>query len=123
VVAADPQGPGNKVMKLRPNNSTTQPAVLMWQENDNQGQTALNVGSQIKREGGSAQAADVFFYAKPYPHGAAANPRWWGPSSNHPGSVLHGFADGHGKAINEDIDRNTYLHAVTRAGSEVTQIQ
>jgi hypothetical protein len=58
---------------------------------------------------------------KPYMHGAvAALSRWYGPSSAHSGGVvLHSYADGHGKSINESIDRNTYLRLITRAGQEV----
>jgi prepilin-type N-terminal cleavage/methylation domain-containing protein len=63
--------------------------------------------------------------------GAGANPhgqgvptpltadRAYGPSSNHPGVVLHCFGDGHGRSINDTIDGSVYLHMVTISGREV----
>ena len=39
-------------------------------------------------------------------------------SSAHPGIIQVAFADGHSEVIHEDIDRNIFLHLVTRAGSE-----
>lgn len=45
--------------------------------------------------------------------------RKWGPSSNHSGVVQHGFADGHAKAIAQDIRPETYMWLVTRNGREV----
>ncbi len=131
VVAADPDGPGGKIFKESASSTTTAPPVLRWQEGDLEGQTALNVGSDVKRAGGdSATEASpgtpdpsngkAYFYAFNYAHEqGSSNPRWYGPSSAHPGTVQHGFGDGHGKSINEDIERNVYLHLVTRAGGEV----
>jgi prepilin-type N-terminal cleavage/methylation domain-containing protein len=131
VVAADPDGPGNKVQKITPTAPATGPATLQWAANDAQGQTALNVGSQVKRNGGESATegtgtGQAYFYDKTYQHGAAtggpttATSRWFGPSSAHSGGVvLHGYGDGHGRGVNENIDRNTYLWLVTRAGSEV----
>jgi len=121
VVAADPEGPGNKIQKLVPAGVTGQPAQLLWNATDTAGRTALNIGSEVKRNGGDSAQNLLFYYGRAYPHGGGA-PRWYGPSSAHPGSVLHGYADGHGKAINEDADRNAYLHTVTRAGNEVDAI-
>ena len=131
VVAADPDGPGDRIVKASPSGSTNLPAVLMWPEDDTNGQTALNVGKDVKRAGqnatdpGPRQLADpdsnkVYFYDYTYSH-ANGNPRIFGPSSNHPGAVMHGFGDAHGKAIAENIDRDTYLHLVTRAGREVVE--
>ena len=129
VVAADPDGPGGDLDKLQPNNNNnnTQPAVLMWPEASD-GQTALNIGSGVRLAGGdnatdpspsvvTDNTTQAYFYQNPYAHGDQS--RWYGPSSAHPGSVQHAFADAHGKSINEDVDRNVYLHLVTRAGSEV----
>ena len=129
VVAADPNGPGNRIQKPTPTGN--QPAVLMWLDTDNDGQTALNVGNGVKLAGGDnaddpSPAAitnpktQAYFYAKEFAHGTKA--RWYGPSSAHPGSTQHGFADGHGKSIGDDVDRNVYLHIVTRAGGEVVDI-
>ncbi len=126
VVAADPDGPGNKIMKPLPPAGTTTPAVLQWDDGDTEGQTALNIGSSVKYKGGDKcqegpGSDQCWFYDKTYSHGARGptrEARWYGPSSAHPGVVQHGFGDGHGKAISEDIDRNVYLHLVTRAGGE-----
>ncbi len=144
VVGADPGGPGNKITKLYAGGAAAPPAgttgavqMLMWQNADASGQTALNVGTNVKRAGGDQAAVDpgagaitdptkqAYFYFKvpPYPHfptGSTMNWRTFGPSSAHSGGVvLHGYADGHGKAIPENIDRNTYLWLITRAGQEV----
>ncbi len=40
----------------------------------------------------------------------------YGPSSNHPGVVIHCFADGHGRPVNDNIDANVYLHGITISG-------
>lgn len=133
VVAADPDGPGNKVKKLYPGGQTTQPTgstspqTLQWEASDTAGQTSLNVGSDVKRNGGdtateppNGQYGKAWFYQKPFIHGTGTTAnRWFGPSSAHSGNiVLHGFGDGHGKAIEANIDKNTYLWLVTRAGRE-----
>jgi prepilin-type N-terminal cleavage/methylation domain-containing protein len=119
VVAADPQ---QTVRVQRLALTVGQPAVLTFGANNVDGQTALNVGSEVKRAGGdgAADTGGQIFYQKPFVHGTT--PRWYGPSSAHPGSVLHGYADGHGKAISEDADPDAYLHTVTRAGNETDAI-
>jgi prepilin-type N-terminal cleavage/methylation domain-containing protein len=137
VVAAHPGGPGGKVQKV--SSTGVQPipagqtAVLGWPTSDALGQTALNIGNQVKRAGGetatnaapNTAGTSAWFYNKPYFHGSGLNPpsRWYGPSSAHSGDiVLHGFADAHGKGIPANIDRNVYLWLVTRAGREVVDI-
>jgi hypothetical protein len=50
------------------------------------------------------------------PHGAY---RIWGPSSRHPGVVIHGYGDGHTEGINDTIDPTVYIQTVTRGGREV----
>ncbi len=125
VVAADPEGPGNGVIKMTATPGGSAPPTLMWDINDQQGRVALNIGNNIRRQGGpsGANVQDIDFYMVNYPHdpsgGGRQTARWYGPSSAHPGVVQHGFADGHGKTIQEDIDRNVYLASVTRNGSEV----
>jgi hypothetical protein len=52
------------------------------------------------------------------PHGTVRN---WGPSSRHPGVVIHGFGDGHTEGINDTIDPTVYIQQVTRGGREVPQ--
>jgi prepilin-type N-terminal cleavage/methylation domain-containing protein len=61
---------------------------------------------------------------KSNPHGSGnAVDRVWGPSSRHPGVVQHGFADAHAEGVSETVDRNVYLHMVTRNGREVDNVQ
>jgi prepilin-type N-terminal cleavage/methylation domain-containing protein len=57
---------------------------------------------------------------KSNPHGPN---RVWGPSSRHPGVVQHGFADSHAEGISETVDRDVYLHYITRNGREVDNVQ
>ena len=127
VVAADPDGPGGGVVKLALNG---QPAVLQWDAADTEGTSALNVGNCVKLSGGdsategpcNADAQTARFYDKSFAHASLSGnqeSRWYGPSSAHPGLVQHGFADGHGAQIRDDIDRDVYLQLVTRAGGEV----
>ncbi|MEM8946417.1 MAG: DUF1559 domain-containing protein [Planctomycetota bacterium] len=82
------------------------------------GLSAINVGSNIKRNGGATGADDVDFYHPTYDHDSG-NRRWYGPSSAHPGIIQAGFADGHSKAIQEEVDPIIFMHQVTRAGGEV----
>ena len=121
VVAADPGGPG-EVSKLAPAGST-QPPVLTMGAATSAGQLALNVGSDVKRLGGPGvtEVSDALgnIYQKIFPHGP--NARIFGPSSQHPGVVQHAFADGHSTSIEDSIDRDVYLHQVTRSGNEVIQ--
>jgi prepilin-type N-terminal cleavage/methylation domain-containing protein len=134
VVAADPQGPG-KIKKPAGTGTPPTPSVLRWLDAD-QGQTALNIGSNVKRAGGNAtngsskDAKDkaenpgvtAYYYQTPWAHGP--NSRIFGPSSNHSGDiVLHGYGDAHGKAVRVDVDRNAYLWQVTRNGGEVVSIE
>ena len=93
----------------------------------------LNIGQNVKRAGGdnatdagsaasenpsASTGRTAYFYQKPFQHFTA--PRVFGPSSAPAGDiVLHGFGDGHGAAINANVDRNVYLWQVTRNGGEV----
>jgi hypothetical protein len=45
--------------------------------------------------------------------------RNWGPSSRHPGVVIHGYGDGHTEGVNDTIDPTAYIQQVTRGGREV----
>jgi len=131
VVAADPGGPGDQIVKISSNAGAAnlQPPQLMWPIDDNLGQTALNIGEGVKRAGGNNATepmgavmdptTEAYFYAFEYPHGS--EPRWYGPSSAHPGIVLHGYGDGGGRSIRDDIDRDLYLHLVSRDGGEVAE--
>ena len=119
-VVADNPDAGNPVAinKVVPA-GTNQPAVLTY--SDNTVTSALNVGSEVKRLGGesSGNVTPQNIYLANYPHGG--NARVFGPSSNHPGVVLHCFGDAHVESIEESVDGDTYLHLVTRAGNEVIQ--
>jgi prepilin-type N-terminal cleavage/methylation domain-containing protein len=57
-------------------------------------------------------------YDKSTPHANGTTYRNWGPSSRHPGVVQHGYGDGHGGAVNDTVDRDVYLHLITRNGRE-----
>jgi hypothetical protein len=59
------------------------------------------------------------YYQPASPHGGG--PRIWGPSSRHPGVVIHGFADGHTEGINDSIDKDVYLQMVQRDAPKDTQ--
>jgi len=125
VVAAKPIGDGR--IALDNIGGLSSPKTLGYLNDD--GITALNVGSDIKRNGGPSDqrvtSADpeMFYmrnYAYPHKRGSGSDGnRWYGPSSAHPSVVQHGFADGHGRSISDDIDPNLYLHLVSRAGGEV----
>jgi len=53
------------------------------------------------------------------PHAVtAADGRAFGPSSQHPGTVQHGWGDGRASAIADTIDPDVYLHYITRNGRE-----
>jgi hypothetical protein len=143
VVAADPQGPTDTgIMKLNAQGAKTaiagQPLTLQW-EPGKKGQTALNIGSNVKRAGGNATNGSTFdakagaeelsgtpkkayYYETPWIH-QGTNSRIFGPSSAHSGDiVLHGYGDAHGKAVNVSVDRNSYLWQVTRGGGEILDI-
>ena len=44
-------------------------------------------------------------YRKTDPHVGTPAYRNWGPSSRHPGVVIHGYADAHTDSVNETINR------------------
>jgi hypothetical protein len=52
------------------------------------------------------------------PHHSSGQ-RVWGPSSRHPGVVVHCFGDAHAEGVADTVDRNVYLHMITRNGREV----
>jgi prepilin-type N-terminal cleavage/methylation domain-containing protein len=115
------------IEKPAPVAGSNQPAVLGWASGTD-GDIALNVGNEVKRKGGptatgaNAPTEDDMYFKTGYPHANGLDYRIFGPSSAHPGTVQHAFADAHGKSINDDIDPNTYVRLVTRAGSEVVQV-
>lgn len=70
--------------------------------------TALNKGST------KGVTSDYYYNANPH-----TAPRVWGPSSRHPSVVIHGYGDSHSEPVADNIDKDVYLHSVTRAGREV----
>jgi hypothetical protein len=133
-----------KIFKLNANDTTTPPPVfLKWKNTDASGQTALNIGQNVKRAGGnttngakdagngvedlSKSPGTAYYYENPWRHKGSQGPgpgRVFGPSSAHSGDiVLHGYGDAHGKAVNVNVDRNSYLHQVSRNGGEVVTVE
>lgn len=109
VVAITPDQ-GDGVQKVAPANGQT----AVFSVVDAQTITSLNVGQDKKR---SPTTAIVYQLQNQNPHG---NERVFGPSSAHSGGiVLHGFVDGHGTSITDNIDPDIYMAQVTRAGREV----
>ena len=82
-----------------------------------QGATALNYGDSrldTTKDG-------VFLRRSADPHGDTG--RRWGPSSQHPGVVQHGFGDGHAKPIADTIEGDVYLYLITRNGREPIDLE
>jgi prepilin-type N-terminal cleavage/methylation domain-containing protein len=78
------------------------------------GSTAINYGPLI--EGDTTK-----FYLQNGQQGiwAASQPRYWGPSSQHPGGqVAHVFADNHTQTISDKIDATTYYRLISRNKGE-----
>lgn len=88
-----------------------------WTFDSNANGLALNRGTTKT----GANFENQMFMVNNFPHGqsgAEGTRRKWGPSSAHPGTVLHGFGDGHAEGIQEDIEGDIYLWLVTRNGRE-----
>ena len=81
-------------------------------------QTAINVGPR------PGSPADVYLNktagGKFVPYIGDADKAWkWGPSSDHGGGiVLHVMGDAAVRTLNESVDYNTYMQAITRAGGD-----
>jgi prepilin-type N-terminal cleavage/methylation domain-containing protein len=93
-----------------------------WTFADSGGDHSLNKGDKQDTDDAKLQ-----WYTgatgTPYPHAAPAAPRRWGPSSPHPGVVLHGYAGGQVEAIEDGIDGDVYLHMITKNGREILKEQ
>jgi len=89
------------------------PDVLGWDAD-----AAAENGVCIAKQPYGAAAAQSGVYL-PADRWSGSKDRKFGPSGNHPGVAGHAFADGRASFIDEKIDRNVYLHLVTRAGMEV----
>jgi prepilin-type N-terminal cleavage/methylation domain-containing protein len=79
------------------------------------GGLALNQGSN--KTAPPAEVAKYYQSVGNTAHGTA-QARRWGPSSLHPGVVIHGFGDGHAGPVKEDVNNDTYIHLITRNGRE-----
>jgi prepilin-type N-terminal cleavage/methylation domain-containing protein len=80
-------------------------------------QTSLNKGDT------KGDATKFYITTDRNPHGSSGQPhgtRVWGPSSRHPGVIIHGFGDARATTIEEGIDGSLYLHIITRNGREVS---
>jgi prepilin-type N-terminal cleavage/methylation domain-containing protein len=73
---------------------------------------ALNKGDP------KATSATLYYISTATPS-PQSQPRNWGPSSRHPGVVIHGYGDGHTEGVNDTIDPTAYIQQVTRGGREV----
>lgn len=88
--------------------------------NNTNGVLAINQGSN---KSGTNEEAKWYAKGDQHPHGVTTGgvvpDRRWGPSSAHPGVVIHAYGDGHAGSISDDIDPDTYIHLITRSGREV----
>jgi prepilin-type N-terminal cleavage/methylation domain-containing protein len=76
--------------------------------------TALNYGRPLVVQPGTPDADRPWFSES-----QTADPRDWGPSSDHGGGVIvHSYADGHTQAITDAIDATLYYRLITRGGGE-----
>jgi prepilin-type N-terminal cleavage/methylation domain-containing protein len=72
--------------------------------------SGMNYG---RKEGANRNSTEPMFWEK------RQDQRNWGPSANHAGDVvLHGYLDGHVRALNSGLDATVYARIITRAGSE-----
>ena len=84
------------------------------------GQAGLNQGDGRANKVQSGSNITVWLTKSKDPHGQG---RHWGPSSQHPGVVQHGFGDGHAKPIADSIDGDVYMYLVTRNGREPVDLE
>ena len=110
-----------------PNSNHTEPkgttgtSTVVWTFQGTTGDSALNKGDRktlatTKNEkwyqDGTGKGVN--------PHSTTATDgRAFGPSSQHPSVVQHGWGDGRASSINDAIDPDVYLHMITRNGREV----
>jgi prepilin-type N-terminal cleavage/methylation domain-containing protein len=76
---------------------------------------ALNKGDPKNDSTGTNVTTKWYAASAKYPPAVNRN---WGPSSRHPGVVIHGYGDGHTEAVNDTIDPTAYIQVVTRGGRE-----
>ncbi|MGL4512735.1 MAG: DUF1559 domain-containing protein [Lacipirellulaceae bacterium] len=103
-----PSGPGTDLNALRG----------AWTFGTAVGGLALNQGTNKTTTGPPNETLKWYCSVAQTPHQVAGMARKWGPSSLHPGVVIHGFGDGHASGVKEDVANNTYIHLITRNGRE-----
>jgi prepilin-type N-terminal cleavage/methylation domain-containing protein len=110
VVGAWPKPNGASPVGVQQGNGTN--ITYYWGCTANNCDTALNKGD--------TKGVTTKYYQSTNPHGTGvAGIRVWGPSSRHPSTVIHGYGDAHTEGVADSIDKNVYLHLVTRNGREV----
>jgi prepilin-type N-terminal cleavage/methylation domain-containing protein len=108
--------PNKTVAGPRGTTSTTSPIV--WTFIGTTGDSSLNKGD--RKTDATIKTQKWYQNASENPHAVtAADGRAFGPSSQHPGVVQHGWGDGRASSINDTIEPDVYLHMVTRNGREV----
>jgi prepilin-type N-terminal cleavage/methylation domain-containing protein len=103
--------PNKPMQPIRINSSTVTPGTIstfFWKFNDG-GQTALNYGNKSQNR---------YFNLGTFFPGTWYTEWIHGPSSDHPGIILHSFLDAHVQGIDEGIDATLYIQLVTKAGKE-----
>jgi hypothetical protein len=114
VVAAWPQG-DQPVGRLPAGVTAAQGAAVYWAC-----PTTGGTCDHALNKGDTKGVRERYYQGQPQatPHGPPTD-RIWGPSSRHPGVVIHGFADAHAEPVNESVTPEVYFAMATRAGREV----
>ena len=107
---------------LPPNGSRTQPVGSVANASGQIFWICTAATCDIALNKGDTKGVTTNYYQPVNQHGGNPTVRIWGPSSRHPGTVIHGFADSHSEGVNDNIDKDVYLHYITRAGREVDNI-
>jgi hypothetical protein len=68
---------------------------------------------------GDPRQTPPVYYRATDSHATSPIYRVYGPSSRHPATVIHGYADGHAEGVSDNIDKDVYIHIATRNGREV----
>ncbi|MEM9186125.1 MAG: DUF1559 domain-containing protein, partial [Planctomycetota bacterium] len=115
-VATWPNTTGNGTAPIR-EATAGDPNQGAWTHNENPNGASLNRGNNRTSVGdNNANQREWYMPSADNPHGNVNV--LWGPSSQHPGVVQHGWGDGHGSAISDQVDPDVYLWVVTRNGRE-----
>jgi hypothetical protein len=101
----------------RPPAGSTTPIV--WTFIGTTGDISLNKGD--RKSDTTAKTEKWYQRDNDNPHQTTG--RAWGPSSQHPGVVQHGWGDGRATSISDTIEPDVYLHMITRNGRETDSNQ